>query len=188
MKKLKKNKKLTHRYLQNAAYRYLERYATTEANFKFILERKVQRILVDDEDFDEKYQEAITWIDDIVANCVKNKLVDDELYAASRLNSFLIAGNSIALIKNKLRSKGVPQEVIKDVVEKEVQDNPDLNLISGIKYAKKRRFGPFRIRERDENTYKKEQGSMARAGFSYDETVKVLRSTREELEDILYAN
>lgn len=188
MKKYKKNKKLTRRYLQNAAYRYLERYATTEVNFKFILKRKAERILADDENFTEKYQEAVSWIENIVDNCVKNKLVDDELYAASRVNAFLISGNSISIIKNKLRSKGVPSEVMKDVIERVIKDKPDLNLISGIKYAKKRRFGPFRIRERDENTYRKEQASMARAGFSYEETVKVLKATREELEDILYEN
>jgi len=186
MKKNNRNKSITLSYLQGAAYRYLERYATTEANLIFILNRKVDRILFDNECGDEKKEEAVSWINEIVEKCVKNNLVNDRLYAEGKMNSLLIAGNSIAVIKNKLRVKGVPLDIISELVEAIEIDNPSINLISCIKYARKRRFGPFRVREVQDKTVNKEQASMARAGFSYDESMKVLNAGREELEDILY--
>ncbi|MCC3860645.1 regulatory protein RecX [Pseudemcibacter aquimaris] len=186
MKKRFKNKKLSQAYIQGAAYRYLERYATTEANLFFILRRKVERILADQEDVEEVRQNAETWINETVQKCVKMGLVDDRLYAESKFNSFMLSGNSLAQIKNKLRTKGVPQDIIAELIEAAKNDQPDLNFKSAIKYARKRRFGPFRIREEQENTRNKEIAAMARAGFSYDETNRVLSGDRNELEDILY--
>lgn len=186
MKKNNKKKNITRRYLQGAAYRYLERYATTEANLILVLRRKVDRILLESDDREEKREEAFLWISEIVENCVKNNLVNDRLYAEGRLNSFLITGNSLVVIKNKLRAKGVSPTIISDLIEGVRSDKPTINLISCIKYAKKRRFGPFRVKEIQEKTMSREQASMARAGFSYDESMKVLNGTREELENLLY--
>lgn len=186
MKKIKKRKNISSSYLKGAAYRYLERYATTEMNLIFILNRKAERIISEFEDQEGKREEADGWIKIIVENCVKNGLVNDELYAQSKVRSFVVAGNSSANIKNKLRSKGVPQDIISDVMSAAFKEQPNLNLLSAIKYAKKRRFGPFRIREKTEKTDGKETGAMARAGFSFEETKIVLKSSRKYLEDILY--
>lgn len=188
MKKFKRNTNLTQGYLQRAAYRYLERYATTEANLIFILTRKAERILAEQEDRDEKLNEAVHWIKEIVEKCVKHGLVDDKLYAEARVNAFLNAGNSLPIMRNKLRAKGVPADIINQVIEALMSSTPNVNLKSCVKYAKKRRFGPYRIRNAKENTDKKEQASMARAGFSYDETMRVLKASRDELDDILYEN
>ena len=188
MKKFKNNTNLTQGYFQRAAYRYLERYATTEANLIFILTRKAGRILEEDENRDEKLNEASDWIKEVVKKCVEYGLVDDKLYGQARINAFLNAGNSIPVIKNKLRAKGVPIDIINQLIGGITVNNPNVNLKSSIKYIKKRRFGPYRIREPRENTDKKEQASMARAGFSYDETMRVLKASRDELDDILYEN
>ncbi len=188
MKKYKNNKKITYQYIQGAAYRYLERYATTEANLKFILRRKIERILSSQEDTEEIRSQAEGWINDVVEKCVKIGLVDDQLYATSKMNSYITSGNSIANIKNKLRAKGVPADIVTVVIETAREEEPDLNLKSAIKYAKRRRFGPFRIREEQENTVDKENAAMARAGYSFDEVKRVLKGSRDELEDILYGN
>lgn len=188
MKKFKRNTNLTQGYLQRAAYRYLERYATTEANLIFILTRKAERILLEQEDRDDKLSEATHWIKGIVEKCVKNGLVDDKLYAKARVNAFLNAGNSLPIMRNKLRAKGVPAHIINQVIEELMSNSPQVNLKSCIKYARKRRFGPYRIRDAKEDTDKKEQAAMARAGFSYDEAMRILKASRDELDDILYEN
>lgn len=188
MNKKLKNINISKSYLQGAAYRYLERYATTEANLFFILKRKVERILKQQEQSDYNLIEIEGWIGEVVAVCVKHGLVDDRLYAESKLNSYTISGNSITNIKNKLHAKGVPQEIISEVINKAIEKTPNINYKSAIKYVKKRRFGPFRIREPNERTPEKELAAMARAGYSYHEAIKVLKSDREELEDILYGD
>ncbi|MDG1859604.1 MAG: hypothetical protein P8I94_10900, partial [Emcibacteraceae bacterium] len=91
MKKYKIRKNVTRSYLQGAAYRYLERYATTEANLIFILKRKAERIISNLEDQEGMREEADEWINDIVCDCVKHRLVNDKLYAESRVRSFITA-------------------------------------------------------------------------------------------------
>ncbi len=184
--KYKKKVKISHRYLLGAAYRYLERYATTEANLKFILSRKVDRIIVDQENSEVLKENSKKWISEIIDSCVKQKLIDDTLYAQNRMKSFLNSGNSVSKAKNKLRAKGVPLEIIEEVVTSIYKKRPDANIVSAIKYVKRRRFGPFRIRERKENAKQKEFAAMARAGYSYSESAKVLKASLEELENILY--
>ena len=154
----------------------------------FILKRKVEKIIIDEENRDELREETREWIKDIVSNCVKQGLVDDKLYAESRVRSFLQAGNSLANMQNKLRAKGVPAEIITDVISKLCEEKPNINILSGIKYIKRRQFGAFRIKQAQENTEQKEMAAMARAGFSFDHSKKVLNASREELEDILYEN
>jgi regulatory protein len=188
MNKIKKKRKLSERYLIGATYRYLERYATTEANLILILKRKVEKIIVDDENQEELRKQSASWIKDIVAKALKQGLVDDKLYAQSRVQAFLQAGNSLSTMQNKLRAKGVSAEVISAVISKLNQEKPNINIISGIKYVKRRRFGAFRIKEAQENTEQKEMAAMARAGFSFKHSKKVLSASREELEDILYEN
>jgi regulatory protein len=185
-KKKYKKRKLTRSYLLAITYRYLERYATTEVNLKNVLIRKIERIIDKNEDYEETRHQGVIWIDEIIIQCVKNKLIDDRQYALSRANSFFLSGNSVNIVKNKLRSKGVPPVIIKSVLTEIYGNKPAIDIISCIKYAKRRRFGAYRIKEKLENTTKKEIAAMARAGFSYEDTRKVLNSTVIELEEILY--
>lgn len=185
-KKNRKQPKLSRDYLLRSTYRYLEKYATTTANLYFILNRKVNRILENKQDIEELRIQCQQWINEIVENCVKNQLVNDRIYATSRANSLLISGNSINIIKNKLRAKGVPHDILTDVIAEIHRQKPNVNIISAIKYVKKRRFGPFRLKEKHDKTQQKELSAMARAGFSYNDASKILNSSCEELEEILY--
>ena len=171
MKKYK-YKNLTKDYLKRSAYRYLEKYATSEANLIFILTRKADKIIAEDESQSDNREHVSEWVKEITASCVKSNLVNDRLYAEARVNSFLNSGNSLAIMKNKLRAKGVPTDIISDVIGAVSLKRPNINLQSCIKYARKRRFGPFRTRNIQETTENKEQASMARAGFHMQNQLK----------------
>jgi len=193
MKKFRRKTNLTQGYLQRAAYRYLERYETTEANLVFILKRKADRIISREErdDIKEKkdcieIEHISQWIKEIVGNCIKHGLVNDKLYAEARIRVFFNAGNSLPIIRNKLRAKGVCVNIINDLITQTVIATPNVNFKSCIKYARRRRFGPYRNRPIKEDTAQKEQASMARAGFSYTETKRVLSATQTALDNILY--
>ncbi|MCP5382223.1 MAG: RecX family transcriptional regulator [Kordiimonadaceae bacterium] len=188
MNKNNKKFKLTKEFIQKAAYRHLERYATSEANLKFILNRKVDRQLVNIDNAEDLRQEARIWVMDAVKKCVELGLVNDQLYAEAKINAYLNSGNSLNIAKNKLRSKGLSTRLISEMVSEIEEKSPDINFISAIKYAKKRRFGPYRIRKANEDTERKEQASMARAGFSFDEIMRVLKADGEDLESFLYEN
>lgn len=185
MKNKKYIKNLSYDYLLRSAYRYLERYATTELNLEFILSRKVERILNDNQLSSEKREDIAKWIKKIVQSMVDNGIVNDRLFAESRARSLIQLGNSLSVIQNKLRAKGVPQKIIDDVLKLKKEENPNINRLSAIRYAKKRRFGPFRIKDKND-AETKELAAMARAGFAYSDAIFTLRAIRSDLEDILY--
>lgn len=107
------------------------------------------------------------------------KALDDESFAEVTTRSALRAGKSRRQIKDKLKSKGIENELISSAVE-EVDD-----LHSAVIFARKRRFGPFRREEPDEKRKNKELSAFARAGFSFDISKRVYRMALEEAEELL---
>ena len=49
-----------------------------------------------------------------------------------------------------------------------------------MRICKKRRIGPMRVQSNRELFYKKDIGILARSGFSYDISKKILSLTKEE--------
>lgn len=174
-----------------ATYSYLERFATTEKNLRDVLERKVRRILSrhrDDPQMAEgpEFEQIKLWIEEIVSTCLEQNLVNDKSYAEARTRSLLRSGNSTMMVGQKLRAKGVSVELIASVLETYEADNPDADYLAAIRYAKRRRFGPFSIRHDGSEVIEKELASLCRAGFSYALAQKILKQSKETLEEKFY--
>ena len=186
-----KRRKITREYLIGATYRYLERYASTEGNLKNILHRKVSKILRDDNDLSHEEKVTISqkselWIDEIVEKSVKQGLVDDYLYARTKAKSYLRSGNSKAQITHKLYAKLVQPKIVSQVLAEIDAQMIDSDVFAAAKYIRKRRFGAFRVKEKDEKSLEKEKNAMFRAGFSYETTLAVLKGNKSDLEDIIF--
>ena len=54
-----------------------------------------------------------------------------------------------------------------------------------MKICKKRRIGPIRPEANRELFYKKDMGILARSGFSYDTSKKILSMTQKEFNQLL---
>ena len=63
-------------------------------------------------------------------------------------------------------------------LDKIISDKSDPDYISAMKICKKRRIGPMRIHSNREIFYKKDIGILARSGFSYDLSKKILSMTK----------
>lgn len=172
-KKNKKPRKISRDYLRRAAYRYLERYATTEANFRQVLRRKLTGRSTEEQTEPER-QQALDWIEEIVADSLKQGFVDDENFARARVASLFRSGNSTSRIKQKLHAKGVSGALTEQLLAENAQNAPDSELKSAVRYAKRRRFGPFALHKKTDDDRKRQFAAMARAGFSYDLTRRVM--------------
>ena len=177
--------KLTRDYLVRATYNYLQRFATTEKNLAVVLERKVRRRLPES-DFEDIYQQAQQWIEDIVQKAVRQNLVNDQQFATARAASLIRSGNSKMMISQKLQAKGVSPDLVAEVMQALSEQYEDMDFLAAVKYARKRRFGAFSIRHDGKEIMEKELASMCRAGFSYALTSRTLKMPREELEVVLY--
>ncbi|WP_339860871.1 regulatory protein RecX [Paremcibacter congregatus] len=190
-KKPHKKKRLTRDYLIRATYSYLQRFATTEKNLRDVLDRKVRRRLMlsgEEENSDSLYDEAQTWIEEIVTRAVEQNLVNDRSFAAAKSASLNRNGNSRRTISHKLQAKGVAPTVVDEVLHDlaEEMDDLDLDYVAAVKYLRKRRFGAFSLRHDGGDIIEKELASLCRAGFSYQMALKVLKMPRDELEEVMY--
>lgn len=166
----KKPRKISPRYLENAALHYLKRYASTTTQLKRVLSRRINRSLA--VHGGDKAQ-ALQWLDALVEKLVRNGLMNDQAYAQSRATSLRAGGRSTRVIVQKLRLKGVSAELTAQKTREAAASISEEQ--AALIWARKKRLGPF---ARDPSVRKerrqKDLASLARAGFSFGIARKVI--------------
>ncbi|HYO52648.1 regulatory protein RecX [Archangium sp.] len=171
----KQPRKVSPRYLENAALHYLKRYAATLSQLKRVLVRKVDRSL---QFHGGDRAEALGWMDALLAQLIRNGLLNDEAYAGMKAHSLRTSGRSARMIAQKLRMKGVAEDV---VARKLADATAELSEEEAARiWARKKRLGPFRThaQARQENR-QRDLAALARAGFSFGIAKKVIDSAPE---------
>lgn len=182
-KKRRPPKKISERYLENAGLFYLERYASSSENFRRVMRRKINRSAKHHEDDPETFYPML---ETLIERYIQSGLLNDGLYCFSKVRSLKSRGNSDRMIFAKLMQKGLSQDVISSAIEeyneREGYDTKrDSEYEAAVKYAKKRRFGPYRTPPNPER-FEKDMAAMARAGFKYD-MIKDVLNIDEDLID-----
>ena len=151
----------TQERLMASALSYLDRYGTTSANLRMVLQRKTSRVCaaldLDAADYD-------AMIDAVVARCVTSGLLDDARYAESKIASERGKGRSSRRISAVLAAKGVPAGIAaQQIADSDVDDLSAAKIL-----ARKKRLGPWRKVPADPTRRNKEMAALCRAGFSYE--------------------
>ena len=163
-------------HLRDLAYSYLEKYSPSKQQLKvFLLKKYLTKIKGT-----KSKKEVSSIIDEIVVNLEKNKILNDEMYSDSKARMFLRRGYSLNKINQSLRNKGVENKFIKKSIEKIKDENIEPDFVSALKLCKRRRIGPLRPDENRELFYKKDMGILARGGFSFDLSKRVLDLEKNE--------
>ena len=156
--------------LKDLAYSYLEKYSPSKQQLKvYLLKKYLTKIKGG-----KSKKEVSLIIDQIVMNLEKNKLLSDEMYSDSKARMFLRRGYSLNKINQSLRSKGVEEKFIKQSIEKIKENQIEPDFVSALKLCKRRRIGPLRPENNRELFYKKDMGILARGGFSFELSKRVL--------------
>lgn len=181
--KTKIPRKITESSLRNIALYYLQRYASSKENVRRVLMRRVHRSALVHEDLDT--DEAARWVDQLVEQLAKSGMIDDEIYAEGQMKALFRRGISPRVIAQRLAQKGIDAELVQKTISKLNANSANPKMSAAIKFAKRRRFGPYQTRgDRNERT-DKDMAAFARAGFDYETARKVLSSnTIDELEDL----
>ena len=168
----KQPRKVSPRYLENAALHYLKRYAATLSQLKRVLMRRVDRSL---KVHGGDRAEAIGWIDALTEKLVRSGLLNDEAYAGMKAHSLRASGRSSRVIAQKLRMKGVTAEL---VAQKVADVTAELSEEEAAKiWARKKRLGPFRTNPQTrQDNRQRDLASLARAGFSFGIAKKIIDS------------
>ena len=167
--------------LKDLAYSYLEKYSPSKQQLKIYLLKKYLTMIKGT----KSKKEVSAIIDEIVKNLEQNKIVNDELYADSKARMFLRRGYSLNKIHQSLINKGIDSKYIKQSIDKIKDDKIEPDFVSALKLCKRRRIGPLRPEANRELYYKKDMGILARGGFSFDLSKRVLNLETTEFNKLL---
>ena len=166
----KKTLQVTVEEMRNFAYSYIEKYAPSKQQLKTYLLKKYLKTSVTN----VKKQDVVNLIDIVLSDLEKNKFINDQFYSESKAKSLINRGNSINKIRNYLLGKGINDEYIKNTISKINEDNVDQDFFSAIKICKKKRIGPARTEDNRPLFYKKDISLLARNGFDFETSKKIM--------------
>ena len=172
----KKTLKVTVEEMRNFAFAYVEKYAPSKQQLKTYLLKKYLKISVSN----VKKKDVMSLIDIVLSDLEKSKFINDKFYSESKAKSMIQRGNSINKIRNYLINKGINNEFIKDTVNKITDENSEQDFFSAIKLCKKKRIGPARIEDNRSLFYKKDISLLARNGFDFETSKKVMEIKKDD--------
>ncbi len=162
--------------LEASALFYLERFATSSANLRRVLLRRVRRST---ELHGTDAEAGAQLVDALIQRFLGSGLLDDRTYAEAKSASLHRRGTSARAIAAKLAGKGVGRSLIGAVLgetddEAGYAPRPGGDLAAAAALARRRRLGPYRDPAAREANRLKDFGAFARAGFSRSVAGRIL--------------
>ena len=172
----KKTLQVTVDEMRNFALAYIEKYAPSKQQLKTYLLKKYLKLSVSD----VKKRDVNNLIDVVLSDLEKSRFVNDKFYSESKAKSMIQRGNSINKIRNYLIGKGINNEFIKETINKITDENSEQDFFSAIKVCKKKRIGPARTEDNRSLFYKKDISLLARNGFDFETSKKVMDIKKDD--------
>ena len=176
IKNRKKSLEVTVEEMRNFSFSYIEKYTPSKQQLKTYLLKKYLKISVSN----IKKQDIKNLIDIVLLDLEKTKFISDKFYSETKAKNLIQKGSSINKIRNYLFSKGINSEYIKDTISKIKEQNEDQDFFSGIKICKKKRIGPARTEDNRLLFYKKDISILARNGFDFETSKKIMDIEKED--------
>tara|TARA_B100000686_G_C16763900_1_gene960540 strand:- start:919 stop:1482 length:564 start_codon:yes stop_codon:yes gene_type:complete len=170
IKNKKKDLNLTVEEMRKFAFAYIEKYAPSKQQVKTYLLKKYLKSSI----ASVKKKDIHDLIHVVTEDLENNKFINDKFYSDSKAKNLIQRGNSINKIRNYLISKGIKDKFIKETINNIKEKNEDQDFFSAIKICKKKRIGPAREQENRSLFYKKDISILARSGFDFETSKKVM--------------
>ena len=176
IKNKKKTLKITVEEMRNFSLSYVEKYSPSRQQIKTYLLKKYLKQSISS----IKKQNIIDLIDVVLSDLEKTKFISDKFYSDSKAKNLIQRGTSINKIRNYLISKGIQDRYIKETINKINENNEDQDFFSAIKICKKKRIGPSRTEDNRPLFYKKDISLLARNGFDFETSKKVMDLKKDD--------
>ena len=162
--------------MRNFAFAYIEKYTPSKQQLKIYLLKKYLK----SSNPSVKKKDITDLIDLVTEDLEKTKFISDKFYSDSKAKNLIQRGSSINKIRNYLISKGIKDKYIKETISKIKEKNEDQDFFSAIKICKKKRIGPARDQDNRSLFYKKDISILARSGFDFETSKKVLEIVKDD--------
>ena len=151
--------------LKKYAVNYLSKYNTTKKNLDRILHNKIRRMNLEKKDKFTLYSSIASILTDLEID----KLINDNNFSQSKIHSLSLQGKSKISILNYLMQKGIEKNMVEKTFENFELKNPNWEIDSAKIFARKKRLG-----KKYSSNIENDLAKMARAGFDYQTSLKVL--------------
>lgn len=142
--------------LEELALTYVARFATSRAKLATYLNRKVRERGWDGE--------GPPPIDELVGKMADHGYVDDSAFALSKARSLSSRGYGERRVKNALWAAGIEEEDGEAAMAEAESGRAE----AALRFAKRRRIGPYSSEDADRATREKWIAAMIRAGHHFD--------------------
>jgi len=176
IKNKKKTLETTIEEMRNFSFAYVEKYAPSKQQLKTYLLKKYLK----SSSPSVKKKDITDLIDLVTEDLTKTNFISDKFYSESKAKNLIQRGSSINKIRNYLISKGIQDKYIKETINKIKEKNENQDFFSAIKTCKKKRIGPARDQDNRPLFYKKDISILARSGFDFETSKKVLELEKED--------
>ena len=176
IKNRKKNLEATVDEMRNFGFVYIEKYAPSKQQLRTYLLKKYLKTNIPN----VSKKNITDLIDVVLEDLEKNKFINDKFYSSSKAKSLIKKGSSINKIRNYLFLKGVKDKYINETLSNIRANNEDQDFFSAIKICKKKRIGPARDENNRPLIMKKDLGILARSGFDFETSKRVIDIDKDE--------
>jgi len=176
IKNKKKTLDVTIDEMRKFAFNYIEKFAPSKQQLKTYLLKKYLKSKLTN----INKGNVSDLIEIVTEDLEKTKFINDKFYSDSKAKSLIQRGSSINKIRNYLINKGIGEKYIKNSIEKIYENNEDQDFFSAIKICKKKRIGPSRDEDNRTLFYKKDIGVLARSGFNFEVSRRVMDLDKNE--------
>ena len=170
---------MTAESLERWALRYLDRYATSTAHLRRLMQAKIERVarLRNSEPAPDPQA-----VEALLRRLTDMGLLDDRAYAMGRARALHRRGVSPRGIHARLRAKGVPGELTDAALATLDGEVADLALAAALRYARRRRLGPYRPDGERAERRARDLAALDRQGFGYAVACRVIDA--EDLDEL----
>lgn len=166
--------KMSRAALERAAVHHLQRYPASQEQLRRVLMRRLRRAEMRSAPGEGPDREqAIAHITELVESLAEKGALDDARLASALASDWLRGGVSPAMMRSKLRCKGISSEIASEAVKEALvrarDQGADPEVAAATAYARRRRLGPFRLdQEQRYERRQKDLASLGRRGFRFD--------------------
>ena len=169
-------RKPAHVRMMSKAVDYLGRYASSRHKLGQILQRFASRKLTD---YDA--DDIAAAIEQTINQCSQLGYLNDRQFAVTVVRSQRRLGRSQALIRRRLRQHALGDDIIACALAEADENSANGDLQAAIRFAQRRRLGPFAQRHKPHHQRlgaqqwkQRDLGALARAGFSMATSRQIL--------------
>ena len=181
IKNKKKTLEATVDEMRQFSFSYIEKYAPSKQQLKTYLLKKYLRISIPN--INKKNISDL--IDVVIQDLEQTKFINDKYYSKTKAKNLIKKGSSINKIRNYLLSKGINNNYITETISEIKENNEDQDFFSAIKLCKKKKIGPHRSEDNRPIFFKKDIGILARNGFSFETSKRIMDLSKDEYEKII---